>query len=229
MVFVKAQAGPPNAGDPEEMFTVQYFDEKGNMTIRSGGKRAWRCNNPGNLRKSKYSMGKDRHSIGVAGAGEDFYAVYPDYETGHDALVVMLRGSQYSPLSLRAAMKRYDKQNPNYINQIVSITDFDPERTIKSLNDKEFEIFWKAIEHIEKWEVGREDFIEKWYISGVHKKHGIITEYLVQRGTTKIWLSKEESIKLSKENRLHATLVHRKKGSIFLRPEYHQNSFELIT
>lgn len=58
MVFIKAQSGPPNFGDPEAMFTVQYFDEDGNMTIRGGGSRAWRCNNPGNLRKSKYSTSK---------------------------------------------------------------------------------------------------------------------------------------------------------------------------
>lgn len=228
MVFVKAQVGPPNIGDPEEKFTVQYFDEKGNMTIRSGGKRAWRCNNPGNLKKSNYSMGKDRHSIGVAGIGKNLYAVYPDYETGHDALVVMLRGSKYSPLSLREAIKRYDESNSNYINAIVSFTGFDPERTIKSLNNKEFEMFWKAIESIEKWEVGREDFIEKWYISGVHKKHGIITEYLVECKTKKVWFTKEECIKLTLENRLHATLVHMKNGSIFLRPEYQQKAFELI-
>jgi hypothetical protein len=45
MVFVKARGGPPNVGDPPSQFTVQYFDEEGNMTIRSDGKRAWRCNN----------------------------------------------------------------------------------------------------------------------------------------------------------------------------------------
>ena len=49
MVFVSAKVGPPNVGDPVSKFTVQYFDEQENMTIRSGGKRAWRCNNPGNL------------------------------------------------------------------------------------------------------------------------------------------------------------------------------------
>ena len=49
MVFVSAKAGPPNVGDSPSKFTVQYFDEQGNMTIRSGGTRAWRCNNPGNL------------------------------------------------------------------------------------------------------------------------------------------------------------------------------------
>jgi len=57
MKFIKAQVGPPLAGDPDSMFTVEYFDEKGNMTIRSRGSRAWRCNNPGNLHRSHYSMG----------------------------------------------------------------------------------------------------------------------------------------------------------------------------
>ena len=33
MVFVRAKVGPPNYGDPESMFTVQYFDELANMTI----------------------------------------------------------------------------------------------------------------------------------------------------------------------------------------------------
>ena len=97
--------------------------------------------NPGgNLRKSDYSTGKSRRSIGITDFGKDFYPVYPDYETGHEALVVMLRGSVYSPLTLRAGMKRYDSTNPNYIDEIVKITKFDPERTIKSLNDKEFEM-----------------------------------------------------------------------------------------
>jgi len=229
VVFVKAKGGPPNVGDPEEMFTVQYLDEKGNMLIRSGGKRAWRCNNPGNLRKSPYSTGKDRHSIGIAGIGKDCYAVYPDYQTGHEALVVMLKGSKYLSLSLRAAMQRYDRTNHNYINEIIAITGFDPDRTIKSLNTQEFEIFWKAIETVEKWEVGHEEFIDKWYISGVHKKHGVINEYLVQKGDSTIWILKEDCIKLATENRLHATIVHRKNGSVFLRPEYGHHSFDTIS
>ena len=141
MVFIKAKVGPPNIGGPESMFTVQYFDEKGNMTIRSGGTRAWRCNNPGNLHRSNYSMGKSRKAIGFAGDIEDEYAVYPDYKTGHEALVVMLRGPIYSPLTLRLAIKRYDQKNVKYIDEIVKITKFDPEITIKSLNKKEFETF----------------------------------------------------------------------------------------
>lgn len=33
MVFVRAEAGPPLAGDEPRMFTVRYFDEHGNLTI----------------------------------------------------------------------------------------------------------------------------------------------------------------------------------------------------
>lgn len=105
MVFVRAKVGPPNIGKPTSMFTVQYFDEEGNMTIRSEGSRTWRCNNPGALLKSRYSMSNDRRSIGSAGFGNYEYAVYPDYETGHEALVVMLSGSRYRNLTLLEGFK----------------------------------------------------------------------------------------------------------------------------
>jgi hypothetical protein len=228
MIFVKAKVGPPNIGDPPSMFTVQYFDEDGNMVIRSGGSRAWRCNNPGNLLAGKYSNGKSRRSIGTAGDSRDEYAVYPDYETGHEALVVMLGGSVYSPLSLRAAIKRYDSTNPKYIDSIIEMTKLDPERAIKSLSDREFEMFWKAIEHIEKWIVGREDFIEKWIISGVHKKRGVITEYLIGSGKELAWFSKQEAIDLAREGKLHAVIVYLKTGVHYLRPKYGTKPFELV-
>ncbi|OGN62053.1 MAG: hypothetical protein A3F40_03450 [Chlamydiae bacterium RIFCSPHIGHO2_12_FULL_27_8] len=229
MIYIKAQIGPPNIGEPEGRFTVQYFDEKGNLTIRSGGTRAWRCNNPGNLQASPYSMSKQRHSIGKVREGKNEYAVYPDYETGHLALVVMLRGTVYSPLSLREAMKKYDFNNPMYIDEIVKITKLDPERTIKSLSDHEFEIFWKAIEKVEKWIVGREDFIEKWYITSVHKKHGVITQCLIKKNENSLWVSKEEAVQLAIDGRLHVTLVHLKTGKVYLRPEFGHKPFEKVS
>ena len=225
MVFVKAQTGPPNCGDPETMFTVQYFDEKGNMTIRGGGSRAWRCNNPGNLLASRYSISKQRRSIGSAGDKQNQYAVYPDYETGHEALVVMLKGGIYSPLTLREAIKKYDSTNPKYIDIIISKTKFDPERTIKSLNDAEFEQFWKAIEETEKWKVGQEDFIERWYITGVHMKRGTIQEYCIHQNGRDVWIPKEKAIALAQELRLHVIVVHRSNGNFYLRPEYHAKPF----
>lgn len=66
MVFVSAKEGPPNYG-PKEPYTVQYFDEKGNMTIRSGGKKTWRNNNVGNLKYFKKGSFASRNgAIGVA-------------------------------------------------------------------------------------------------------------------------------------------------------------------
>jgi hypothetical protein len=35
MVYIRAQEGPANIGESKP--TVQYFDEQGNMIIRSGG------------------------------------------------------------------------------------------------------------------------------------------------------------------------------------------------
>ena len=229
MVFIKAKAGPPNYGDPKGKFTVQYFDEQGNMIIRSGGSRAWRCNNPGNLHRSYYSMSKKRGAIGFAGDTEDEYAVYPDPETGHEALVVMLKGSVYSPKTLRAAMLYYEPKKKDYIDIIADKTGLDPERPIKSLNDKEFESFWRAIEFVEDWTEGEEDFIEKWIISGVHKKRGIIFEYFVQKSQRSLWLKKEEAISLGHEGKLHAIIVHLKNGTTYLRPEHGTKPFELIT
>ncbi|MCB1114860.1 MAG: hypothetical protein KDK71_00195 [Chlamydiia bacterium] len=228
MVFIKAKVGPPLAGDPESKFTVQYFDKQGNMTIRSGGSRSWRCNNPGNLISSGYSTSKSRRSIGTAGDKTDTYAVYPDYETGLEALIVMLKGSVYSPLTLRDAIKRYDKKNPKYIDAIVKITKLDPERTLCSLDDLEFEQFWKAIESIEKWTVGTEDFIEKWVISGVHKNRGVITEYFIQTNQGPRWVSKQEALEMAFEGRLHATLVHLKTGTYYLRPLFGSTPFECM-
>lgn len=224
-VFVRAQSGPPNCGDPEPMFTVQYFDEQGNMTIRGSGSRAWRCNNPGNLRASKYSTSKQRRCIGTAGHQQDQYAVYPDYATGHEALVVMLKGGIYSPLSLREAMKRYDPANVKYIDTIISKTNLDPEQKIRSLNDRDFEKFWKAIEETEKWKVGQEDFIEKWYITGIRMKRGIIQEYRIHQNGHDVWISKEQAIALTQELRIHAIVVHHSNGTVYLRPEYHAKPF----
>ena len=229
MIFVNTKAGPPNIGDDRSKFTVQYFDERGNMIIRSGGTRTWRCNNPGALLKSSYSTSKGRRAIGTAGFGEYEYAVYPDYATGHEALVVMLRGSRYRNLTLLEASLRYVKEDPGHGQKIAKMSNLDPNRKINSLSDEEFERYWKAIEKNEHWEIGEEVIIPKWIISGVHKKRGVISEYLVCINKESVWLPKQEAIIWAMEGKLHATLVHMKNGNHYLRPEHGQHRFVLIT
>jgi hypothetical protein len=225
MGFIKAKVGPPNIGDKDVLFTVQYFDEEGNMTIRSYGTRAWRCNNPGALLVSPYSTGKDRHSIGTAGFGKYFYAVYPDYDTGHEALIVMLKGSKYFHLTLREASERYVKEDPDHIHKIVKLSKLSPDRTIGSLSSEEFEIYWKSIETNESWKVGREDPIPKQFITGVHRKRGVICEYRIDQDGKEVWLAKNDAILLAEAGRLHAVVVHLKNGSCYLRLSTGQKNY----
>jgi hypothetical protein len=126
-------------------------------------------------------------------------------------------------------MEYYEPKKKDYINIIVARTGLDPERTIKSLNDKEFENFWKGIKFVEDWTEGEEDFIPKGIISGVHKKRRVITEYLVCINKESIWLPKLEAIKWTIGGKLHAILVHMKNGNHYLRPEHGHHSFIIIT
>ena len=222
MAFISAKEGPPNAG--EKPYTVQYFDEKGNMTIRSDGTKAWRNNNPGNM---KYRGGfATRHgAIGTAGG----MAVFPIEAIGRKALIDLLKSSNYNDLKITDLPEKYDKDNAReYRRMLLSISKLDPNKRIKDLSGKEFDQLREAIERIEGWEVGQEDFIEKWYISGVHKKRGIITEYLVNKGSRDSWVVKEEALNLALEGRLHATIVHLKNGTIYLRPEYGSHAFTRV-
>ncbi len=226
LVFVRAIVGPPNVGDKNNLFTVQYFDEQGNMTIRSNGSVTWRCNNPAAMLASPYSTSKDRRCIGTAGNTRYKYAVYPDYQTGHEALMVMLRGSKYFHLTLREASQRYVKEDPDHFHKIARLSKLDPNRVIKSLNTKEFEAYWKAIEQNEGWVVGKEEFVEKWCITGVHLKRGVIYEYCIQKNGKDLWLSKSEAI--AKANQLHAVVVHTKSGFCYLRSEFRAKPFNSL-
>lgn len=173
-------------------------------------------------------MSKKRGAIGHAGYGEYQYAVYPNKITGLEALTVMLKGSFYARLTLSEALKRYEPGKKDYIKIVTQRTGLDSERTISSLSDQEFELFYQAIEFVENWEVGNEDFIERWHISGVHKKKGIIFEYLIDKKGVSEWISKENAIHLAEEKRLHATVVHPKHALPYLRPEFGKDPFTLV-
>ncbi|MGI0059852.1 MAG: hypothetical protein ACREBJ_08795, partial [Nitrosotalea sp.] len=150
---------------------------------------------------------------------------YPDYKTGHQALVDMLSGKKWGAKTLKQASIDYTPDNPKHIDSIVEETGFDRMQKISSLSPVEFEKYWKAIEKIEKWVAGREDFIDVWYITGVHIKRGVIQEYCIHKNGSDAWISKEEAIALASEQRIHAILVHSPNGSLYLRPEYKSKRF----
>src|SRR5438093_836941 len=105
MVFVNAQEGPPNYGS--KSYTVHYFDDRKNMTIRSGGTKAWRNNNPGNMVYSQRGFAIRHGAIGKAGG----MAIFPTEEIGRKALTDLLKSSNYNQLKITEFPEKYDKGN----------------------------------------------------------------------------------------------------------------------
>lgn len=86
-------------------FTIYYPD--GSTETRSGGSRAWRNNNPGNIRSGRFA--NTHGAIGDAGG----FAVFPDEATGLAASEALLRGPRYSGLTIDEAIARRSPPNEN--------------------------------------------------------------------------------------------------------------------
>ena len=229
--LISAEGGPSDS--------VIYYDEDGNKVIRYRRKnpgegessRAWRNHNPGNLVSGPHC--RKYGSIGTAGG----FAVFPDYETGRNALWHLLKKKVYIDLTLNQFPRRYtgvepekpdNKEVRDYRRDISIITKFDMERTIRSLSEKEYEQFINAVERHEGWDFGHEDIIEVQKIIGIRwdSKH-VISEFLVASSAGIRWLSRREAISLAKKGMLHAVVVHTAHGD-YLRPEYGQTPFHLM-
>ncbi len=70
--------------------SVIYTAEDGSQVKYSGGDPAWRTNNPGNLWSA--SVSKRNGEIGKFGN----FAIFPDYESGHGALLDSLRTTHWN-------------------------------------------------------------------------------------------------------------------------------------
>lgn len=240
MKYIKAEEGPKNS--------VVYYDEEGNKLIRhwkryegepidQASTRSWRNNNPGNHVIGDFS--RRNGAIGEAGSipgTKSKFAIYPNYVTGRKAQAKRLKeGSMYIDLTLNEFVRKYtgvksgapDTQEViNYRKAIRFFTKFDMERTIRSLNDEEYEKLLDAMKKHEGWREGREEYVEVKKILGIHfNQKKVISEFLVGNSRASMWISKREAIALAEEGRLHAVIVHTKYG-IYLRPEYHSTSFK---
>jgi len=243
MKYVKAEEGSKNS--------VVYFDEEGNKLVRHWKKyedepveqastRSWRNNNPGNHALGPFA----RKNGAIGGAGripnqenKDLkFAIYPDYATGRKAQAKRLKeGSMYIDETLNNFVRKYTGVKPgapdtqeviNYRKAIRFFTKFDMERTIRSLNDEEYEKLLDAMKKHEGWREGKEEHIRVQKILGIHvNKKRIIFEFLIGDAVESAWVSKQDAILLAEEGKLHAIVVHGKNGA-YLRPEYHHTSFK---
>lgn len=117
-----------------------------------GGTRAWRNNNPGNIRMSDFS--RRAGAIGEAGG----FAVFPDEDTGMRAIKSLLRGKSYRDLTIANAISRYAPPVENntvaYQRSIEKLTGLSINRRMSDLNDAELDKVARAIRQIEGWEPG---------------------------------------------------------------------------
>lgn len=132
---------------------VVYTAADGRRIRRTGGTRAWRNLNPGNIRYSEFS--RNAGAIGQAGG----FAVFPDEETGTRAISSLLRGQSYNNLTIARAITRYAPPSENntaaYHRRIQQITGLNINRRISDLSDGELSHVVDAIRAIEGWEAGR--------------------------------------------------------------------------
>ncbi len=94
MPYIKARPSANNSAN------VIYISSDGSLTVWYSGSRAWRNNNPGNIRYTPFA--KRHGAIGKAGG----FAVFPDYNTGRAALSALLRGlrTQTEPSSRQSKL-----------------------------------------------------------------------------------------------------------------------------
>ncbi len=132
---------------------VIYTQKNGKVYRKTGGSRAWRNNNPGNIRYSEFT--RKAGAIGEAGG----FAVFPDEETGMRAISRLLRTNSYNRLTVAGAISRYSPPTENntaaYHRKLQELTQISINRQMSSLSDEELSRMAKAIRQIEGWKPGR--------------------------------------------------------------------------
>ena len=198
--FIKAVPEPKNS--------VIYEREDGRKFCYSKGDPAWRTNNPGNLVPGAIS--KRNGAIGKYGK----FAVFPDYETGHQALLDCLR-STYGEKNIEQLIKdyapKYENKTDKYLRFLRKKTGVKDKKKVKDFTPDEFEKLWKAIELMEGAHKGEIlECTEKNKIMGVRRnKKGTIIAYLIE---TLGWVSKPKGIELTRQG-----ISHSRSGSLYLR------------
>lgn len=152
--------------------------------------------------------------IGRAGG----FAVFPDYQTGHIAMLDLLI-NEYGDFDLVKLMGKFAPPKENntkrYIKFIKRLTGVKENIKIKEYSKTNFSKLWMAIEKFEGWKVGRiKEYSTKGQITKVKKdKRGKIKSYLVDGFG---WIMKNEAIELANLKKIDAVIVKRGQ-TIFLR------------
>lgn len=185
---------------------VLYTADAGKVFVRHGGSRAWRNNNPGNLRKSIFAT--EQGAIGEAGG----FAVFPDYQTGRQALKALLKTETYKTLTIEDAVKRYAPPKENatdaYAKNLKKLTGLEGTTKLADLKDVQLDAVVSAIEKLEGTIAGTETPLIK--IVGAISEHGRIVAYELDDGSGVV--GRDKAVSLARAGLLDAVLVAGRSG-----------------
>jgi len=140
---INAEIGPGN--------TVIFTRPDGSRFQKAGGTLAWRQNNPGNIENSPFA----RRMGAVDGPR---FAIFPDEQTGMQAIKQLLRAPSYNRLTVAGAINRwappFENDTANYQRQIERLTGIPVDTQMSSLDDAGLQRMAEAIRRIEGWQPG---------------------------------------------------------------------------
>lgn len=204
MAYVSAQSRSKKSTD------VLFTDESGRVFVRQGGSRAWRNNNPGNLRKSQFAS--EQGAIGEAGG----FAVFATQEAGRLALKALLQTETYGKLTIEEAVKRYAPPSENgtaaYTKNLIKLTGLDVKTKLASLTDQEIDAVVKAIQTLEGTIPGTEQPLAK--VVSVVTEHGRIVAYQLDDGSGPV--GRAQAVAMARAGQIDAVVVAGRSGA-FLR------------
>ncbi|MDE5615897.1 MAG: hypothetical protein K2I81_03645 [Alphaproteobacteria bacterium] len=134
---------------------VIYVYQDQSRTRRTDGTRAWRNNNPGNIRPGKFT-----NSAGGIGQANN-YAVFPDEQTGMDAIIKLLKTNSYQSKTLAGAISAWappsDGNNTSaYQRSVANAVGVPLDTPMRNLNDAQLSRLANEIRRVEGWQIGRE-------------------------------------------------------------------------
>lgn len=143
-------------GSGHKTTTITYKD--GTQETRHGS-RAWRNNNPGNIEIPSGSKNSFAMSHGAIGKEGNVYAVFPDAQTGRNALHDLLKTPKYQSLTIGDAMKRFapaeDNNNPAaYANSLSKAVQVPVDTRLSDLNDDQLSTLMNKIGNVEGYNLG---------------------------------------------------------------------------
>ncbi len=136
-----------------------FVGNDGNIYEASGGSRAWRNNNPGNLEYGSFA--RDNGAIGTDGR----FAIFPDTTTGFNAMADLLSTSSYQKLTIEGVINRYappsENNVENYLKAIERQTGFTCSTPMNQLSKDNLLNLAKAMSRHEGNIAGKKRFVSK--------------------------------------------------------------------